>query len=67
MSKRIIYQCDRCSKTREQEDQPSDWASITAAFSENQRLAYQAPSEYRLWCDGCWRELKKAVPQAVAA
>lgn len=68
MSKRIVYQCDRCAKQKEQTDQPNDWPSITAAYPPPLPGGYgfQKADELKIWCESCWAEIRRALPVAKA-
>ena len=61
MAKRIVYQCDRCSKTIEQELMPGDWVEISAT----NRPQYTTEFTYKkIWCEGCWKAVSTALPLA---
>lgn len=52
MAKRTIFQCDKCLKTVERNELPTDW--IVASTNRE---------EY-MWCMACWRDIKSSIPQA---
>lgn len=60
MSKRIIYQCDRCAKHIEQEKQPGDWVTIIAERTPD-AFGGNAIADTRLWCWACWSEVRQPL------
>jgi hypothetical protein len=59
MSKRIIWQCDRCSKAVERSDMPTDWVD---AMVKRRESLDQSQAEVRLWCLECWLTIKISLP-----
>ena len=59
--KRTIYQCDRCSKTSEQEEFPGDWVKISATLypAVSSRTVYE-----KMWCSRCWYDVSLRLPVA---
>lgn len=62
MSKRTLYQCDRCSKNVEQEFMPTDWVEITATQYTDQPHSLSNQSYRKMWCRPCWHDVSAPLP-----
>lgn len=62
MSKRIIYQCDKCAQTVEQPDPPANWFSAEVYFASGGLV------KSMMWCFGCWnKDISIPGPKMMAA
>lgn len=65
MSRRVIWQCNRCLSTAEREAIPADWfAGVISKGPSN--LALGRVGAELTWCEDCWKIIRTPLPLAVA-